>query len=181
MAHYGKEEYWEDRYMKDRDPYDWYQRYSGVKDMITQYIQHDNEILMLGCGNSRMSEQMHEDGYPNITNIDISQTVIDMMTEAYKEKLPNMPFMKMDAKNMSEFETGKFDAVIDKACFDAILCGDNSGPNSEAMLNEVYRVLNPGGVYICITYGVPEKRVNYFMKKEFDWKKTELKAAKPYV
>ena len=72
MAHYGKEEYWEDRYMKDKDPYDWYQRYTGVKDMITQYIQADNEILMLGCGNSRMSEALHEDGYPLITNVDIS-------------------------------------------------------------------------------------------------------------
>ena len=35
MAHYGKVEYWEDRYDKDREQYDWYQRYSGCKDMIT--------------------------------------------------------------------------------------------------------------------------------------------------
>ena len=44
-------------------PFDWYQRYSGVKDMITQYIQPSNQILMLGCGNSKMSEEMFEDGY----------------------------------------------------------------------------------------------------------------------
>ena len=116
-----------------------------------------------------MSEAMFDDNYPNITNVDISQTVIDQMTNYYKEKIPSMSFMKADAKNMSELETGKFDAVIDKACFDSVLCGDNSGPNSEAMLNEVYRVLNNGGVYICITYGVPEKRLSYFNKKEYEW------------
>ncbi len=46
--------------------------------------------------------------------------------------------------------------IIDKACFDAVLCGDNTGPNSEAFLNEVHRVLNPNGIYINISYGIPE-------------------------
>ena len=53
-----------------------------------------------------------------------------------------------------------FDAVIDKACFDAMLCGENTGPNSEAMLNEIHRVLSPNGVYICITY---------VGKKDYNW------------
>ena len=63
MAQYGKPEYWEERYQKDKEPFDWYQRYSGVKDMITQYIQPNFQILMLGCGNSKFSEEMFEDGY----------------------------------------------------------------------------------------------------------------------
>ena len=130
MAHYGKSDYWEDRYQKDKEPFDWYQRYSGVKDMITQYIQPSFQILMLGCGNSKMSEEMFEDSYSHITNVDISFTVIKQMQEYYKEKIPQMTFKQMDAKSL-QFEDGTFDAVIDKACFDSILCGDNSGPNSE--------------------------------------------------
>lgn len=31
---------------------------------------------MLGCGNSKLSEQMYEAGYTNIFNIDISPAVI---------------------------------------------------------------------------------------------------------
>ena len=34
-AQYGKNEYWEDRYGKDKEPFDWYQRYGGIKDIIT--------------------------------------------------------------------------------------------------------------------------------------------------
>ena len=34
---------------------------------------------MLGCGNSKLSEQMYEDGYTNILNVDISPTVIEQM------------------------------------------------------------------------------------------------------
>ena len=42
----------------------------------------------------------------------------------------------MDACKLNlEMQEGIFDCVIDKACFDAILCGDNSKTNSENMLN----------------------------------------------
>ena len=76
MAHYGKIEYWEDRYAKDKEPFDWYQKYLGVKDVMTQYIKPDFKILMVGCGNGKMSENMYDDGYKNITNVDFSATVI---------------------------------------------------------------------------------------------------------
>ena len=53
MAQYGKAEYWEDRYQKDKEQFDWYQRYSGLKDIITQYVQPTYQILNVGAGNSR--------------------------------------------------------------------------------------------------------------------------------
>ena len=55
------------------------------------------------------------------------------MQEYYKEKIPKLQFKQMDARSL-QCQPGVYDAVIDKACFDAILCGDNSGPNSEEML-----------------------------------------------
>ena len=36
-------------------------------------------ILNLGCGNSILPEEMYDNGYRNIFNIDISQTVIEFM------------------------------------------------------------------------------------------------------
>lgn len=180
MAQYGKSEYWEDRYQKDKEPFDWYQRYSGIKDIITQYIQPSFQILVLGCGNSKLSEDMFEDGYQHINNVDISFTVIKQMQEYYKEKIPQLAFKQMDARSL-QYQDGTFDAIIDKACFDAILCGDNSGPNSEATLNEIHRVLSPNGVYICITYGVPENRLQYFTKKDYEWSVFTQKVAKPTI
>ena len=47
---------------------------------------------MLGSGNSKFSEEMFEDGYQNITNVDISFTVIKQMQDHYKEKIPQMNF-----------------------------------------------------------------------------------------
>lgn len=54
--------------------------------------------MNVGCGNSRklrklttlgLSEEMFDEGYQNITNIDISQVVIKSMQEKYKDKGPN--------------------------------------------------------------------------------------------
>lgn len=99
-------------FIRDKEPFDWYQRYSGIKDIITQYIQPTFQILNNGCGNSSknlniykiikigLSEEMYEDGYQHITNIDISFTVIKQMQEMYKEKIPNLPFKQMDARSL---------------------------------------------------------------------------------
>ena len=111
---------------------------------------------------------MYEDGYQHITSIDISYAVIKQMQELYKEKLPNLLYKQMDVKSL-QYEEGTFDAVIDKALFDCILCGDGSGPNADLTLSEIYRVLSPTGVYICISYGLPESRLGYFQKPDFDW------------
>ena len=102
------------------------------------------------------------------------------MEDHYKEKIEQLKFKQADVKKLDqEFQQGTFDAVIDKACFDAILCGDNSGPNSEAMLDQIYKVLSPNGVYICVTYGVPDSRLVYFNKK--DWTVTTQKVAKQTI
>ena len=41
---------------------------------------------MLGCGNSKLSEQMYDAGYHEILNIDISESVIEQMRAISIEK-----------------------------------------------------------------------------------------------
>ena len=49
------------------------------------------------------------------------------------------------------------------------------------MLNEIHRVLSPNGVYICITYGIPDNRISYFGKKEYNWIVFTQKVPKPTI
>lgn len=67
-----------------------------------------------------MSEEMFDDGYETITNIDISQTSIKTMNELYKDKGPNFKYIQMDVRAM-EFAENSFDAVIDKGTFDSVV------------------------------------------------------------
>ena len=58
MAQYGKSEYWEDRYQKDKEQFDWYQRWSSLRDIVTQHITPSSQILNVGAGNSRKCLQV---------------------------------------------------------------------------------------------------------------------------
>ena len=51
-----------------------------------------DKILNIGCGNSKLSEDLSEEGYEDITNIDFSTKVITIMEQTYKEKFPKMQF-----------------------------------------------------------------------------------------
>ncbi len=69
---------------RDPEPFDWYQRFSGLKDIITTHVDKGHRILNVGAGNSRLSEEMFEEGYTQITNIDISNVCIKAMKDKYK-------------------------------------------------------------------------------------------------
>ena len=56
------------------------------------------------------------------------------MTLRYQDQIPDLKFTEMDVQKM-HFNDNSFDVVIDKACFDANLCGDDSVKNTEAMLS----------------------------------------------
>lgn len=142
------------------EPFDWYQEYSGIKDIISQYMTKSDKILNIGCGNSKLSEDLSEEGYEDITNIDFSTKVITIMEQTYKEKFPKMQFKVVDVLDMKDFQNGSFNTILDKGTLDCILCGDNSVPNAAKMMAEVFRVLAPGGHYMVITYGDPEYRKN---------------------
>jgi ubiquinone/menaquinone biosynthesis C-methylase UbiE len=117
---------------------------------------------MVGCGNSKMSSQMYNSNFKNITNIDISDVVIAKM----QKQFPEMKWIEMDATKM-DFEDNFFDCAIDKGTLDAIMCGNDPSPPAK-MIREMHRVTKKGGHYCIITHGEPESRLEYFEKFKND-------------
>ena len=77
MPNYGDPKYWDRRYKEnDGNVFDWLEDYNTLKSIFEGLINKNNKILMLGCGNSSLSEEMYKDGFENIYNIDISSIVI---------------------------------------------------------------------------------------------------------
>lgn len=100
---YDDAEYWERRYRDTTDDvYDWYATYevrdqragrcrvrattdcigwSGgvmpprqeLKPALRKHVGQRSRVLMVGCGNSALSEDMVRDGYASVTNIDVSE------------------------------------------------------------------------------------------------------------
>ena len=123
---------------------------------------------MVGCGNSKMSEDMTKDGYPWVTNIDIANVVVDKMRTHYANNLASNEFATIDATRMS-FRDNSYDFCIDKGTFDALACGCSS-ENLGKLLREMMRVNRVAT--ILISSGTPEKRMNYF-NEHLDCEKIE--------
>ena len=117
-----------------------------------------DKILNIGYGNSKLSENLSEEGYEDITNIDFSTKVITIMEQTYKEKFPKMQWKVADVLDMKDFQSGSFNTILDKGTLDCILYGDNSIPNAAKMTAEMYWLLAPGGHYMVITYVDPDVR-----------------------
>jgi hypothetical protein len=47
---------------RETEAFDWYQKYSGVKDIITQYVKKTYNILHAGAGNSSKTLTRNERG-----------------------------------------------------------------------------------------------------------------------
>ncbi|XP_043076183.1 eEF1A lysine and N-terminal methyltransferase isoform X2 [Puntigrus tetrazona] len=107
------------------------------------------EVLVVGCGNSELSEQLYDVGYHQLTNIDISETVVSHMNQRNAERRPDLTFQQLDA-TQTGFDSGSFQAALDKGTLDA-MASEEDGELAGRMLAEVGRVLAVGGRYVCVT------------------------------
>ncbi|MCO5609203.1 hypothetical protein L7F22_063426 [Adiantum nelumboides] len=166
--HYGDPSFWDRTYAKESEPLEWYQSYSDFAQLLKRYIPTTSRVLMVGCGNAEISEDMVKDGYEDITNIDNSAVVIDAMQKKY-QSVSQLKYETMDVLDMSPLDGDSFDSVIDKGTLDAIMCVVGGPYNVGLMMAEVFRVLKPGGVYMLITTGNPESRFPLLNTKAFGW------------
>ena len=180
VAAYGRPEYWDLRYQKDPEPLEWHQlSWPGLKESFSAYVKPEHHILNVGCGNSVLSEEMFEDGFRDITNIDVSAVVIKAMQDRYQDK-SGMVFKQMDCRRM-DFNDGSFETVIDKALLDSIVCGEGSTVNAHKYLSEVSRVLSSSGTLILVSHGQPQYRMNYLNKPEYGWSVTTVTVPRPLL
>jgi ubiquinone/menaquinone biosynthesis C-methylase UbiE len=173
----SKLSYWDERYKRDVETFDWYQDYVGFRDVLGQYCKKSDKILMAGCGNALLTEDMYNDGFSTITGVDFSRVVI----ERQKDKYRHMPTLSWEQQDITalEFKDEIFDVCINKAAMDALLCGEGSASNSDNMCKEAIRVLKPEGILLIISFDIPEHRLRYLNKEEFDWTVTVETVLKP--
>ena len=175
MTDYSSLKYWEARYLNEHmEIYEWYQTYETLKEKIIDYIKPEDQILYVGCGTSKLAEDLYIDEIRNVTNIDFSENAIKIMEDRYKEQKVEMKYKKMNVTNMEEFTNESFNVVFDKALLDSVICGENALPIVDKMINEIYRVMVNGGYYIIISNGNEETRKNLFNPEMWEYKMLEI-------
>ncbi|XP_024277537.1 eEF1A lysine and N-terminal methyltransferase isoform X2 [Oncorhynchus tshawytscha] len=146
---FSSAEYWE-RFFKKRGEkaFEWYGDYNKLCGVLHKYIKPRDKVLVVGCGNSELSEQLYDVGYRHLTNIDISETVVNHMNQKNAKQRPDLTFQTVDA-TQTPYEDGSYQAVLDKGTLDAM--ASQEGALAGRMLAEVGRVLGIGGRYVCVT------------------------------
>jgi len=179
-------------------PHEWYQAHAGLSKLLRPEhftikgkgskwqpkgtpggsdsfpLREFSRVLILGCGNSTLGEDLLCDGWTGrIVNMDFSQVVLDQMKERYNESyyaemqqrsdhvLPiRMEFVHADMTQKMPFADEEFDLVISKGSFDAILTGSKACVRG--VVAEIHRILaRDHGVFFLVTNGNPDSRLEY--------------------
>lgn len=122
MDLYGEERYWESRYQSVKDYFEWYQRWVCLKDLLSGVLRKTDLILNVGCGISRLAEEMFQDSYSRIVSTDINPVAVKFLNDKCRNKRDEFRYEVEDVKSMS-YEANTFDAVIDKATVDCFYVG----------------------------------------------------------
>jgi len=149
---FHQKEYWDSFFKKrGRKAFEWYGEYHELCGILHKYTRSIDNILQVGCGNSSLASDLYDIGYRNIRSIDISDLVINQMSQQNKHR-PELVFEKMDVTDM-RFKDGEFSVVLDKGTLDALFTdtSDKVVNMVEQMWNEISRVLRVGGRYLCVS------------------------------
>ncbi|XP_068599876.1 eEF1A lysine and N-terminal methyltransferase [Brachionichthys hirsutus] len=147
---FSSAEYWEKFFKRRGDKaFEWYGDYNKLCGVLHKYIKAQHKVLVVGCGNSELSEQLHDVGYKHLTNIDISETVVTRMNQRNAERRPGLTFQQVDATR-TPYEDGSYQVALDKGTLDA-MASEEAGALARSMLTEVGRVLSVAGRYVCVT------------------------------
>ena len=114
MPKYGDPNYWEERYRRQRHTtFDWLENYESLRSILANLVDKSHTILNIGCGNATITEEMYDDGYKRIWNMDISDEVIRQMQDRNYLR-PEMVWETGDILNM-KYADESFDVVFDKS------------------------------------------------------------------
>ena len=175
MNPYGEPTYWDERYEQGRKEhgqnysFDWYVGPDKIANVLELHIGENRgkRILVLGCGNSRLSEVLFDLGYRNIVSVDTSAVVVSQMQFRYIDR-EGMEFMVGDAMKLDTFPDCSFDVIVDKGCIDCIFCSYRSIDNALLAYREACRLLTPGtGIFLSVSYGTQDMRSPHM--KQFRW------------
>lgn len=78
-----------------------YGDYDTLCDVIDKYIHIKDKVLIIGCGNSKLSADLYDVGVYNSVSIDTNSSVINQMKAKYGASRPQMSFLEMDVFDVS--------------------------------------------------------------------------------
>jgi 2-polyprenyl-3-methyl-5-hydroxy-6-metoxy-1,4-benzoquinol methylase len=138
-------EFWDGRYENEQTGWDIGHASRPIKEYIDQITDKELRILIPGAGNSYEAEYLHNQGFKNVTVIDISNHPL----ENIKKRIPSFPTNNLIHQDFFELN-GKFDIIIEQTFFCAL------NPNlRQDYVNKMHDLLNKNGKIIGLMFDAP--------------------------
>lgn len=102
-----------------------------------KFVNKDAAILDVGCGYGRTLNELHQQGYCNLTGIDFSEGMIARGKKEY-------PALDLRVKRNETIDLA--DSSIDAVILFAVLTCIHKDAEQEMLISEIKRVLKPGGI-----------------------------------
>jgi len=168
-ADYGSVEYWIARYTQTLPDgcYDWY---LDADLLLTRHLLPllkskplDAEILIPGCGCSSLPAALYALGWHNLSAVDFCEVVVEHMNR-HKGSNSGIEYAVMDARHLDGVPDSCFDVIVDKGLLDALLCSETNAVDVARAIDEMYRVLAPGGIYVVISHSASSSRLHFLQR-----------------
>ena len=104
------------------------------------------KAIELGCGAGNYVIYLAKNGF-DVTGVDISESAIDMAKHSVSEKGVDCSFITADLRGDMSEVTGKFDFAYDWEVMHHVFPDDR-----DAYINNVYKLLNSGGLYLSVCF-----------------------------
>ena len=177
-AGYLEPAYWDARFSEE-ETYEWFREYESFRHLVERSCAPSSRILVVGCGNSRLSEDLVTvSGLQNVTSTDLSEVVVERMRAAALARgVPEVTWAVADMLALP-FPEASFDVIIEKGTLDVFLV-DNVDPWSvepgiaarvACVLQECHRVLTPTGALLSVTFSAPHFRRPLLARGRFTWR-----------
>jgi hypothetical protein len=150
---------WEIFYQERPEVLEWHS--SVPLERIASYVpnnkDHVVEILLIGCGNSRLPETILSSCKQNnvrIVLLDTSQTCLDQLEQLYGSAVEYVCGNAVALDRL--FPNRQFDMVLDKGLSDALFCSEGWNGPMEDLYKGASKILRPdGGQYLLVSYKLP--------------------------
>jgi hypothetical protein len=108
LGDFTSKENWDNFFTIRPDSFESYAEWPNLRDPLISLLQtltlssppSSLQLLVPGCGNSRLSEHLYDAGYTSITNVDFSKVVISDMLRRNIRSRPLMRWRVMDVTSV---------------------------------------------------------------------------------
>lgn len=118
-----------------------------MRDLFSAYVSKEDQILDVGCGYGRVMNELYEQGYKKLIGIDFSKGMIERGRRQF-------PYLDLREKTSEKIDLE--DDCVDAVILFAVLTCIYRDEEQKTLIDEIRRVLRPGGILYIGDYLINE-------------------------